>query len=212
MSNVKHATDSTRRYMDSISIRSNLGESAEQIAMSRLLWQCDLYRVWQVSDTRWLGLVRRISLTRRIKIVLDATDIRILETAIGRKLGKREVFASPIDLTVRRYEGLTLYGIDSANIGNGVVRRDVFVAIAIPTQAQRYQWILDMLRHAAALQKLCVVQDLRTRLKIECDIRQRPTIETAIAAFAEGITIEWSVRTVKRFYGSFATHAADDAA
>jgi hypothetical protein len=66
-----------------------------------------------------------------------------------------------------------------------------------------------MLRHDATLQKLCAVQDLRTRLKIECDIRHRTTIENAIAALTEGITIEWSTRTVKRFYGSFATHAAD---
>lgn len=132
MNNVTHATDTNRSFIWEIyNYYSELGEPAYRIRMSRLLYHCDLYLIRKVSDTRWIGLVKRVSLRRRIKIVLDSVDIQVIEKAIGRKLADKEYFADgqEVDLTCHHYEGLTLYGVLSANIGRGMAYRADVVSI-----------------------------------------------------------------------------------
>lgn len=132
MNNVTYANQSKRQTVWEIyNYYSNLGEPAYRIKMSRLLYGCDLYFVRKVSDTRWIGIVKRVSLRRRIKIVMDAIDIQVIEKAIGRKLEDKEYFGNgqEVDLTCHHYEGLTLYGVLSANIGKGMAYRSEFVSI-----------------------------------------------------------------------------------
>lgn len=204
MNNVTHATDSKRTFVWEIyNYYSELGEPAYRIKMSRLLWGCELYMVRKVSDTRWIGLVKRVSLRRRIKIVLDSVDIQVIERALGRKLADKEYFADgqEVDLTCHHYEGLTLHGVLSANIGRGMAYRADVVSIALPTKLQRMQWILDTLRQR---RDLCQVHDLITSIKIECKDSHRGTIETLIAAYSDGIDIVWKTYSVKSFTGLIA--------
>jgi hypothetical protein len=196
-----------RAMMDAARRTGQLGTPLAAISDRdmKIAWSStfDLLRLYR-KGKRWVGVLKPLEINRHMKIELWSEDIALIEERLERKLADRENFAdNPLSVQPKKFIGRMWKNI--AHVSDGRTRITVATlpeqpkALAIPTQLQRLQWILDILRQR---RDLCQVHDQITSVKIECRDSNRATIEHLIATYSDGIAIVWQKHSVTPFTGT----------